>query len=139
MGRDVEWLEKTMSAVEQLPDDVADTVRLVLGRRAPDLLRALEATDDPATKLRQQVKNVLAKEFVSKDGLQSDHEPTAMANGWTTPSAPLSCISPSNGRTAVAEGPMSDRGTPVPDRESRARFSCGVWRIGSTSPSLVST
>jgi hypothetical protein len=66
-----------MSAVEQLPDDVADTVRLVLGRRAPDLLRALEATDDPATNLRQQVKIVLAKEFVSKDGLQSDHEPTA--------------------------------------------------------------
>jgi hypothetical protein len=65
-----------VNALEQLRDDVADTVRVVLGRRAPELLRDLEETDDPPMELRQGVEDVLAKEFVSREGLQPDFEPT---------------------------------------------------------------
>lgn len=65
-----------MSALDRLRDDARRTIRDVLGRRAPGVLESLDKTDDPPMALREQVENVLAKEFVSKDGLQPDWEPT---------------------------------------------------------------
>jgi hypothetical protein len=65
-----------VSALDQLREDVAATVRDVMARRAPQVLQALEATDDPAMPLRQEVEDVLAREFSSKDGLGPDWEPT---------------------------------------------------------------
>jgi hypothetical protein len=65
-----------MCALDRLREDVACTIRDVLGPRAPGLLQSLDETDDPPMALRQQVEDVLAKEFVSKDGLQPDWEPT---------------------------------------------------------------
>jgi hypothetical protein len=65
-----------VSALDQLREDVIATIRDVLGRRAPESLRALEETDDPPMALRQEVEDVLAREFSSKDGLGPDWEPT---------------------------------------------------------------
>ncbi|GAA4883111.1 hypothetical protein [Actinomycetospora straminea] len=65
-----------MSALDELREDVAATVRDVMRRRAPETLQALEATDDPSMSLRQEVEDVLAREFSSKDGLGPDWEPT---------------------------------------------------------------
>ena len=67
---------RTMTSIDRLGSEVARTVRDVLGRWAPQLLQALEDTDDPPMALRKQVEDLLATEFVSKEGLQPDHEPT---------------------------------------------------------------
>lgn len=65
-----------MSCLDLLDDEVADTVRQVLGRRAPDLLRALEDTQDPTMVVRQQVNDVLGDEAI-RELVGPDWEPTA--------------------------------------------------------------
>ncbi|WP_433782387.1 hypothetical protein ACQPX6_21145 [Actinomycetospora sp. CA-101289] len=108
-----------MNALDHLDPAAADTVRIVLGRRAPELLRTLEETDDPPMELRQQVKNVLAKEFVSKDGLQPDHEPTP--HGRRVDDAIGTFVSqfPIERSHAVVEAPRAEIPvTPILDRES---------------------
>jgi hypothetical protein len=65
-----------VNSLDPLDSATGTTIRLVLGRRAPELLRNLEETDDPPMELRQRVEDVLAKEFVSREGLQPDFEPT---------------------------------------------------------------
>ncbi|MEJ2889779.1 hypothetical protein [Actinomycetospora aeridis] len=64
-----------MSALHGLDGETAETVRLVLGRRAPDVLRALEETDDPSNDLRDRTAAVLAEEF-SREVSGPDWEPS---------------------------------------------------------------
>jgi hypothetical protein len=55
VGDIVPRLEEPMSALDRLDAAAADTLRLVLGQRAPDVLKALEETEDPPTELRERV------------------------------------------------------------------------------------
>ncbi|PVZ05768.1 hypothetical protein [Actinomycetospora cinnamomea] len=76
MGEDVERLEAQVSTLDRLDAETAETIRGVLGRRAPDLLRALESTDAPSMGVREQVEDVLATEF-EREVAGPDWEPTA--------------------------------------------------------------
>jgi hypothetical protein len=76
MGDDVERMEEPMSAMQRLDAETADTIRAVLGRRTPELLRAVESTDDPTMAIREQVQDVLADEFTGEVS-GPDWEPTA--------------------------------------------------------------
>lgn len=64
-----------MSALDRLDAETAETLRRVLGRRAPDVLHALEETDDPPTDLRERVANAVVDEF-SGEVSGPDWEPT---------------------------------------------------------------
>jgi hypothetical protein len=68
--------EQSMSAMQRLDAETAETIRAVLGRRTPELLRALENTDDPTMAIREQVQDVLADEFTGEVS-GPDWEPTA--------------------------------------------------------------
>jgi hypothetical protein len=76
MGEDVERLEDQVSTLDRLDAETTETLRGVLGRRAPDLLRALETTDAPTMGVREQVEDVLADEF-DREVAGPDWEPTA--------------------------------------------------------------
>ncbi len=83
-----------MSALDRLDAETADTMRLVLGQRAPDVLRALEETDDPPIDLREQVATVFVEEFM-REVSGPDWEPTPHgvrvddALGWFYKSFPV--------------------------------------------------
>lgn len=76
MGQDIERLEESVSALDQVHPEAAATIRGVLERRAPDLLRALENADIPTMALREQVEDLLADEF-SGEVSGPDWEPTS--------------------------------------------------------------
>jgi hypothetical protein len=64
-----------MSALDRLDGDAAGTLRLVLDRRAPDVLVALEETADPPTELRERVARAMQAEF-SAEVSGPDWEPS---------------------------------------------------------------
>ena len=83
-----------MSALDRLDSTTADTLRLVLQQRAPDVLRALEETEDPPIELRERVATALHEEF-SGEVSGPDWEPTPRgvavddALGWFYKSFPV--------------------------------------------------
>jgi hypothetical protein len=94
MGEVITGLEKPVSALDRLDTNTADTLRLVLGQRAPDVLRALEETDDPPIDLRERVATVFIDEF-TREVSGPDWEPTSHglrvddALGWFYKSFPI--------------------------------------------------
>lgn len=64
-----------MSTLDRLDAGTVETIRSVLGRRAPDLLRALENTDPPSMAVREQVEDVLADEL-AREVTGPEWEPT---------------------------------------------------------------
>jgi hypothetical protein len=52
-----------MTTLEHLDPDTVETIRVVLGRRASDLLQVLETTETPSMAIREQVEDVLADEL----------------------------------------------------------------------------
>ena len=83
-----------MSALDRLDVTTADTLRLVLGQRAPDVLKALEETEDPPTELRERVGRAMQTEF-SGEVSGPDWEPSPHgvrvddALGWFYRSFPV--------------------------------------------------
>jgi len=94
VGKDLRGLEESLSALERLDAETAATMRLVLGQRAPEVLRALEETDDPPIELRESVANVFIDEF-TREVSGPDWEPTPHgvrvddALGWFYKSYPI--------------------------------------------------
>lgn len=66
MGEDVDRVEAQVSTLEHVDAETAETIRGVLGRRAPDLLRALETTGSPSMAIREQVNDVLGDEVIGE-------------------------------------------------------------------------
>ncbi|MHC1561433.1 hypothetical protein ACR9E3_20935 [Actinomycetospora sp. C-140] len=64
-----------MSTLDRLDDETSETLRTVLGHRAPDLLHALQSTDTPSMALREQVDDVMADEL-SGEITGPDWDPT---------------------------------------------------------------
>lgn len=83
-----------MSALDRLDAATTETLRRVLGRRDPEVLRALEGSDDPAVDLRERVAKALHEEF-SGEVSGPDWEPTPHgvrvddALGWFYKSFPV--------------------------------------------------
>lgn len=65
-----------MNSLDQLDPATASTIRLVLGGRAPLLLRALEESEEPSMSVREQVQDVLADELMP-ELTGPDWEPTS--------------------------------------------------------------
>ena len=83
-----------MSALDRLDAATAATLRRVLGQRAPDVLKALEETEDPPTELRERVGRAMQTEF-SGEVSGPDWEPSSHgvrvddALGWFYASFPV--------------------------------------------------
>jgi hypothetical protein len=65
-----------VNALDHLDSGTTRTIRLVLGSRAPLLLRALEQSERPSMSIREKVEDVLADELVP-EFTGPDWEPTS--------------------------------------------------------------